>query len=55
MARQIAAALAAPRATPEQRQVLRLYSWEHYFAKLERIIRGEIKRDTRDTEGASAE
>jgi glycosyltransferase involved in cell wall biosynthesis len=45
MARQIAAALAAPRATPEQRQVLGVFSWERYFAKLERIISSEINRD----------
>ena len=38
LARQITAALAAPRATPEQRQTLRVFSWEHYFAALEEII-----------------
>ena len=44
MARQIAAALAAPRATPGQRQALRVFSWEEYFARLERIISSEIGR-----------
>jgi len=47
MAKQIIAALAAPRADPQEREELRLYTWERYFDEVRSIVDQNVKGSSR--------